>query len=85
MVVEPEQSVYELTGALQDRGLGVALVNGFRLSGGEVVLLCCHRSPRWDLNSENRDGPTKSPQRNRSGIRFESGKRAAFSGHCLRR
>lgn len=39
MVVEPGQGPYELTGALQDRELGLALVNGFRLIGGEVILL----------------------------------------------
>ncbi len=39
MLVEPGRGPYELTRALRGRGLGLALVSGFRLAGGEVVLL----------------------------------------------
>jgi hypothetical protein len=39
VLVEPGQGPFELTAALQGPDAGLALVNGFRLAGGEAVLL----------------------------------------------
>lgn len=39
MLAQPGQGLFNLTAALQGPDAGLALVNGFRLAGGEAVLL----------------------------------------------
>lgn len=82
VLVQPGLGLFELTAALQGPDAGLALVNGFRLAGGEAVLLLAATQRLDDRLREDLAAARQEHRRTVAASEFdlapESGPRSAF-------